>query len=97
MKNGLHKKINPDCLDYLIKHNLFEKYFNNFTNFNSNILTLKEGFNTYNRDSSGSKAKTSRSPIYGLENSYSYIAGKFDKIKFYCLKYFHIFPLHHRR
>jgi hypothetical protein len=73
-------KINPDCLDYLIKHNLFEKYFNNFTNFNSNNLTLKEGFNTYNnRDSAGSKAKINRSPIYGLDNSYSYIAGKFFK------------------
>jgi hypothetical protein len=77
MKNGLRFNINSECLTYLIKHNLFEKYFNNFTNFNSNILTLKEGFNTYSRDSSGSKPKTSRSPIYGLENSFSYVAGNF--------------------
>jgi hypothetical protein len=32
----------------MTKHNLIDKYFNNFTNFNSNNLSLKEEFNTFN-------------------------------------------------
>ena len=76
-------KISPDSLDYLIKHNLFDKYFKNYTNFNSNNYSLKECFNTYNnnfkelKDSAGSRAKLNFSPIYRLDNSYSFLAGKY--------------------
>ena len=66
MKNGLRMKIRGETLDYLLKHNLFEKYFNNFTNFNSNNYSFKEGFNTY--ASASQTPYKSRSPIYGLEN-----------------------------
>jgi hypothetical protein len=34
-------------LDYLIKHQLIEKYFSNFLNFNTNSSSFKESFNTY--------------------------------------------------
>ena len=34
-------------MDYLNKHQLIEKYFNNFSNFNTNSSFFKESFNIY--------------------------------------------------
>lgn len=41
-------EFNEACWDYIIRHQLIDKYFNNFSNFNSNSLSLKENFNTFN-------------------------------------------------
>lgn len=76
MKIGLKPKLNYETYEYLIKHGLLEKYFNNFSNFNSNNSSLKEGFNTYYTGNNSNKNKLSRSPVYGLDNSFSFNAGK---------------------
>lgn len=48
IKNGIRKNISNDVIEYLNKHQLIEKYFSNFTNFNTNSFSFKESFNTYN-------------------------------------------------
>ncbi len=47
IKFGIKRKISNDVSDYLNKHQLIEKYFNNMTNFNTNSIALKESFNVY--------------------------------------------------
>jgi hypothetical protein len=42
MKNNLRKNINAEVFDYIQNHNLFEKYFANYTEFGSNNFSLAQ-------------------------------------------------------
>jgi hypothetical protein len=65
----MKSKIPEDPYDYIIKHQLFEKYFNNLSNFNSNNSTYKESFNTFQKRGSDKFDLINRSPVYALENT----------------------------
>jgi hypothetical protein len=46
-KLHLKLKIREDTFEYINKHQLIEKYYNDYMNFNSNNLSFQENFNTY--------------------------------------------------
>lgn len=44
---GLKVNIDPATYAYIDKYQLIYKYFQNYSNFNTNSTTLKEGYNTF--------------------------------------------------
>ncbi len=66
-------------IEYIQKHNLLDKYFNDFSNFNSIEIFMKEGYRTFSLKNKNNNF-FSKTPIYALEKTNS--IGNYQKISY---------------